>query len=398
MYNTKFILSDGKEIYPGYLSIEKRQNIREKYADAHEYMRCGCRPDAKLFYRISEDLRIYPEHNNYHHDIFCSRYKDQSGVNERQTAYVVNDDGSGVVAFTSFDPLTFTQATNGPGEQDNTVPEDEAENIEEICIGKDEDIVKPSVKKEPKLSMEELVRSINVDSFTEKVLNNQSILSKEKFSTFVYYRMKMVRLARTRKNIGELSLEKDGCRFVYFPLAGILRKEENETVRCYIQTKAQDGKIYNNFVFPDVLQQAQHKFVKTYGIQPDEHTMVAGFQYLKKNRSGGSYKVMGRVHMFQTSDLGVYCRSMSEVNSFNALQKICQDNENIRYWIPPEDSNIGAIIEVQGAKRKVLVLFRTKKDERFSYDSSMYVPLVVGTNTVISEEQILELVNDKKEH
>lgn len=394
MYNTKFLLENGVEIYPGYLSPERRKKLKERFADTKHFMRCGCRPDANLYYRISENLRIYPEHNNYKHDMFCCRYKDISGMHERQTAYMVSDDGGDVVAYTSFDPLNFTQAVNNPKEQDNLVPdEEENENIEEVIIGKDDGIITPAQKKEPKLSLGGLIRSINVDAFTEKVLNGQIIASKDWFSTFVYYRMKKVRLARTKKSIGDLSLEKDGCRFIYLPFAGIKQTEDNGVKRCYLLTKAHDGKIYNSFIFPDIMRKAAQEFTKTYGIKPDENTMVAGFQYLKKNKSGRSYKVMGRIQLFQTSNLGIFCRSMTEVDAFNSLQMICANNKDIRYWIPPEDDSIGAIVMFKGKARKILVLFRTKKDERVAFDRTMYVPCVVDTNMPITEERLYNIID-----
>lgn len=67
MYNTKFILKNGQFLYPGYFSKENRAKLRERYKNEREYMKCGCRPEAELFYRISEDGKIYPEHNNYEH-------------------------------------------------------------------------------------------------------------------------------------------------------------------------------------------------------------------------------------------------------------------------------------------------------------------------------------------
>lgn len=395
MYNSKFILTNGQDLYPGYLSLERRQMIRDKYKDTRGYMRCGCKPNAKLYYRISEDLRIYPEHNNYQHDIFCCRYKDESGIQERQTAYVINDESGEVVAFTSFDPFSFTQEVpDSHKEQDNIVPTEEDDNMEEIVVEKDNDTIKPAQKKEPKLSIGDLIRSINVDSFTEKILNNQTVTAPEKFSVLVYYRMKKVRLFRGKKNIGELTLEKDGCRFMYLPFAGIQQKEENGTKKCYLQTKSKDGKIYNNFIFPDIMRKAAQDFTKRYGIMPDEHTMVAGFQYLKKTKHGRTYKVMGRIHLFQISDIGIYCRSMTELLTFNCLQTITEENSDIRYWIPPEDPSVGAIVAIRGMQKKILLLFRTGKDEPVTYDSSMYVPYVVDSNTNVTAEKLYDLLSD----
>ncbi|MDE7477229.1 MAG: hypothetical protein K2M91_04635 [Lachnospiraceae bacterium] len=59
MYNTKFIMVDGKDLYSEYLGREQRALIREQYRGKKEYMRCACRPDAGLYYKFSEDLKIY---------------------------------------------------------------------------------------------------------------------------------------------------------------------------------------------------------------------------------------------------------------------------------------------------------------------------------------------------
>lgn len=396
MYNTKFIMLNGKEIYPGYLTLEERQRLQSRYQNERKYMKCGCRPAADLWYRISEDFRIYPEHKGYIHDLFCCRYKDENGPSGRQTAYIVADDGD-VTAYTSFNPLDFSQAISEVREQNNEVPEDD-ENIEELVIEKEEgnEVPKEAQKKDPKLTLENLVRAINVDTYTEKVLNGKKIENKEKFSTLVYHRMKKVRLARTQKYIGEMSLEKDGCRFIYTSFAGLDFKEENGAQKCYILTSGVDGKVYKNFIYPDVMESVIKDYIKTYGMAPDEGAMIAGFQYLKKTKSGIKYKVLGRLKIFQISDIGLYCRNMTEVKVFNKLDEITLQNSDIKYWIPPEDEGLGAIIDVAGKEKKILLLFRSNKDSHVSYDKTMYVPLVADTDTGITKELIYELLQDKE--
>lgn len=397
MYNTKFIFSNGKEVYPGYLSNESRQKIRDEFHGTRGYMKCGCRPDGELYYRISEDLKIYPEHKNYKHDIFCCRYKSPSGEDRRRTAYVINEENGDVMVFTSFDPCSLTQAASEPREQDNEISDEENENIEEIVIEKsDETVAQASERdKEPNLSLNDLIRSMNVDVFTEKILNGKAIDSKEKFSVAVFHRMKKIRLVRARRHIGELTLEKDGCKFIYLPYAGVKYKEENGMKRSYLQTKGPDGKVYNNFIFPETMAKALKEFAKNYGIEPNDNTMVAGFQYLKKSKAGGSYKVIGRLNIFQVSDVGIYCRNMTEQNAYNSLEKIAKENNSIKYWIPPEDDSVGAIVEVKGKKKKILIIFRHKKDERLAYDKTMYVPLVADHNTQINETRLYELLEDE---
>lgn len=396
MYNSKFICEDGQELYPGYLSKEQREKIKEKYQEKREYMKCGCKPESNLYYRISEDLKIYPEHKNYQHDLFCCRYRDEEGKASRQTAYVIDEEDGAVTAYISFDPKTFNTNEVVEREQNNQVPEEMDDAIEEIIIEKDEETTKKAERKEPKLALAGLIRSINVDCFTEKILNNRKIESKEKFSTYVFYRMKKVNLSRTKKSIGELTLESDGVRFVYLPFVAAQKKTEKGITRCYLQTKGADGKVYNNFVFPEIMEKAIKEYKKAYGQEPDHNTMLGGFQYLKKAKNKNTYRVMGRVHLFQVSDIGLYCRTMQEVQTFNQLQELSNKNEDIRYWIPPEDESLGAIIEIQGKKKKILLMFRSSKSERVSYDTSLYVPYVVENGTVLSKEELYEVLEENE--
>ena len=88
MYNTRFIMSDGSVIYPAYLDREDKEKLRSQQGKQREYLRCGCRLDKNLYYRLSEDLKFYPEHNNYEHDKYCCRYR-ENGRNRRITAYMM---------------------------------------------------------------------------------------------------------------------------------------------------------------------------------------------------------------------------------------------------------------------------------------------------------------------
>jgi len=356
-------------------------------------MRCGCKPTEDLFYRISEDCKIYPEHNNYIHDKACCRFKNESGNCERQTAYLIDEEDGEVTAFLTFDPKSFSMSEVIEKDQDNDVPDEiEDESLEEITIEKEENQVKTPEKKEPKLALNELIRSINVDSFTEKILNSKTINSKEAFSKFVYYRMKKVKISKMRKSLGDLSLEKDGVRFIYLPAIEIVENTVDGVTKSYIKTQGPDGKVYSNFIFPKTLDKALKEFTKNYGVEPDQNTMVAGFQYLKKSRGKTNYKVLGRVHLFQTSDIGIYSRNLVEKDVFDNLYAITEEESAIRFWIPADDESIGAIIDVKEYSKKILVLFRSKKEERISFDSSIYIPCVIEENMTITREIIYSLI------
>lgn len=393
MYNTKFNMIDGLEVYPGYLDQEGRKKILETYRDMRGFMWCGCRSDVKLYYKISRDLRIYPEHNNYQHDINCSRYCSETGVKERKTGYVVDDENGEVTAYLNFNPknISFKDDEESVGKEDNCDKKEEDTNSEEQVLEK-ETVTKIEEKSEPKLSLEALIRSINVDTYTEKVFKNQNIDQRVNFTKQVYHRMKKVRVSRMRKSIGELSLESDGVRFIYIPFSGIVKNEANGLTKCYFSTSGGDEKVYNNFIFPETAEKAINKFMKLYGIEPNEDTMLAGFQYYKKTRSGIKYRVLGRVHLFQISNVGIYCRSLFEKEIYDILSQIVLERNNIKFWIPADDEGIGAIIDVAGKSKKILLLFRNKSDERVVFDENMYEPLVVGASDPLTKERLNEIL------
>lgn len=391
MLNSKFILEDNTDVFPCYLDKEQRKHIKEKYEGRKQFMRCGCKPNGDLWYRISEDLKIYPEHNNYKHDLLCSRYLDENGKKTRQSAYVIDDETGNVTTYLSFDVKEFSLDETTEREQNNDVPE-EQENVEEISIEKNDEIKAETRKKEPKLSLKGLIRGINVDTFTEKILTGKNITSQEQFRKMVYYRMKKVGVSKSKRAIGEMTLEKDGVRFFYLPFAGSYMQEIKGYKKCYVQTLGIDGKIYNNFTYPEVLEDAIRRYSEQYAAEPNSDTMVAGFQYLKKSRSG-SYRVMGRIHLFETSDMGLYCNNSIEQDAFNMLHNITKDSKDIKFWITPEDASIGAFIEIKGCDKKIILIFREDKTQRIAFDPTLYVPLVVEDGNLLTEEFLREMIH-----
>lgn len=390
MLNSKFILEDNTDIFPCYLDKEQRKIIKEKYEGRKQFMRCGCKPNGDLFYRISEDLKIYPEHNNYKHDLLCSRYQDENGKKIRQSAYVIDDETGNVTTYLSFDVKEFSLDEATEREQDNEVPE-EQENVEEIIVEKNDEIKPELRKKEPKLSLKGLIRGINVDTFTEKVLTGRNITSSDQFRKMVYHRMKKVGVSKSKRSIGEMTLEKDGVRFFYLPFAGSCVEESKGYKKCYIQTLGADGKVYNNFTYPEVLEDAVRRYGEQYVGEPNSNTMIAGFQYLKKGRSG-SYRVMGRIHLFETSDIGLYCNNTIEQDAFNVLHKITQESKDIKFWISPEDASIGAFVEIKGYDKKIILIFRGDKTQRVAFDNTLYVPLVVEDGSFLTDEFLREII------
>lgn len=402
MYNTKFILKNGQFLYPGYFSKENRAKLRERYKNEREFMKCGCRPEAELFYRISEDGKIYPEHNNYEHENTCSRYKDANGNTIHKNPYSIDEETGDVTAILKFNPKNFSVSqesglTDDCQDSDTEKVSDEETEDEELIIEGEKSESKPNEEKDEKLSLENFIRKINIDSFSERVLNGKDIFSKTDFQKFVYGRMHKINVPPMRKSLADLSLEKDGVRFFYLPVKEICIDDSAGYNRCSIKTVFPDGKTYSNFIYEKTLANEIKKFSKKYGINPQnvDNLMIAGFQYLKKTKSGStkkSYRVLGRIHLFLCSDSGIYCRTNTEQEIFNALDLIKNEHPDFKYWIPTEDDSVEAIISIGDAVKKIMVIFRGKKSFPVDFERNIFVPVVADNPGIFNYDYLKNLI------
>ncbi|MBA4688601.1 MAG: hypothetical protein H2184_15730 [Candidatus Galacturonibacter soehngenii] len=395
-YSIPLIVTEtGDEVFPGYMDNDYRKKLREHYDDARGYMYCGCREDQRLYYRISEDLKVYPEKNGQEHSQFCQRYRSEDEKKARTSAYVVSEKDGEVTAYLAFNPknMVSDEATDDSGSSPEEVPP-EGEEIEEELIIEGEVLERPKEEKEPKLGFKDLVRSINIDTYTDLALNNRKIAYKEKFNKAVYFRMKKIRPARSKKAIGELTIEEDGVRFMYTQLQSITAMGDSSMKKYYINTFGADGKVFKNLIFEKQLIKAGKEYVKMYGEDPNEKTMVAAFQYLKKSRAGNAYRVLGRVHFFQVSDSGIYCRNEVEKEAFNEVDKLMKENADIKMWFPADDPTIGAIINVKGKKKKILLIFKTNKNQVLQINKELFEPIVIGAESGFSKAALIRVIED----
>ena len=395
-YSIPLIITEtAKEIYPAYMDSEYRKKLRDHYSDARGYMYCGCREDQRLYYRISEDLKVYPERNGQEHSQFCQRYRSEDERKARTSAYVVSEKDGEVTAYLAFNPknMVSDEATDGSGSVPEEVPP-EGEEIEEELIVEGEKLERQKEEKEPKLGFKDLVRSINVDTYTDLALNNRKISDREKFNKAVYFRMKKIRPARSKKAIGELTIEKDGVRFMYTQLQSITAMGDNSMKKYYVHTVGADGKVFKNLIFEKQITKAGKEYVKMYGEDPGEKTMMAAFQYLKKSRAGNVYRVLGRVHFFQVSDCGIYCRNEVEKEVFNEVEMLLKENPDIKMWFPADDPTVGAIINVKGKKKKILLIFKTNKNQVLQINQELFKPIIVGAESGFSKAALVKIIEE----
>jgi hypothetical protein len=403
LYNERFTLSNGTEIFPNYMNAEKRSILKEQIGDRSEVMWCSCRTDKKLFYRISENLRFYPEHNGYEHMPLCIRFHTEES--KRKTAIVRTDEETATV-YLQFNPKNFTIPTTNPTDDESD------DNLEEEISFSDSLSSNPSVEneilhlnrlkvdsdkyREPKFNLATFIRCINHDTFTERTINNKSILSCDYFTNALFGRLKNIRISGMKKSVRSLSLEDDGVRFFYSPFLGCDIKKSPASISYHVLIKSYENKVYPLFTFGSIYEKALKRFHKQYGIEPNDYTMVAGFQYYPTSKGGTNYKVIGRLHLFQVSEHGIYCSSLFEQECLNKIVNYVKKQRtiNARFYIPADDDLINGIVELEGYHKKGIIIFpSTRESKELTIDKGIFEPLLLEPDNVLTDNTLNTFFN-----
>lgn len=421
MFSAKFTLSNGTEIFPSYMNSQQRKKLKEQIGERSQVMWCSCRTDKKLYYRISEDLRFYPEHNGYEHAISCIRF--HSKDNKRRSAIIRSDEETATI-YLQFNPKNFTipsikaeedeiEEERAEGSVADKEEEKSVESTEISPLTSDDPLeenevlhvdklkIDTSEYKEPKFNLASLIRCINHDAFTERTINGKPILSKDYFTSALFGRLKDIRISGMSKSIRNLSLEEDGVRFIYAPFVKCDIKYSGYNKSHHIIIKGSENNTYSLFTFESIFEKAKQRFNKQYGIEPNENTMIAGFQYYPLSKNNNHYKVIGRMHLFQVSEHGLFCNSVYEQNAYNTILNYIKNHntEKIRFYIPAEDEAVNGIVEVPGSSKKGLIIFPSPKGSKeISVDRILYEPLLLYPNLDLTEDILSSFINNLKEH
>ena len=303
---TRLILSDGNVVYPNFASAEERSALRQKLADGKATMRCSCRSDEELLYGVSTDNRIYPLHTHYEHAQWCSRCQ-----NENRVAASTYDEEGNTTVYLKFDPKIFTPPREVRREEVET-PDNEKDDATESVQ------TEPSVKKKEKLpsfSLRQMVRCINHDTYSERIMTGKNaLLSEDYFTNAVLAHLKKVYVSGMAHSLRDLSLENDHISFFYAKVTGM------EKSALFLQGSQRP---YRRFVLEKVMEKAREEFFQLYDIYPDEiegsTVYAAGFAYKRISGKGTAYTCVGRLCFFLVSKNGLYAGSMYEKDTLDVL-------------------------------------------------------------------------------
>ena len=308
-------LTENGVIYPSYMDSNSRAKLLHDIGERKDYMFCSCKPDDKLYYRLSSDLRFIPCHQHYIHDPRCVR----SDSAKRKSAFVHEDEGNTAVVYLKFNPATFTV----PSEKKQPTSDEEA-SVE--TVSKDMEAEKPKEQKErekedkadkePFSQLANFIRSLNVDCYMDRLITTGKVFSEDFFLSALYKRLHNVRIAPMKKSIKDLDYKEDGYKFFYAVLS------DYQTIDKSIIKLEYFGNKRDYFVYPTILQKALLAYTKQYGTEPDctkEKIMIGGFMYERVSKRGNLYLTPGRIHMFKVNSKGVYCVDSTALTVTNLL-------------------------------------------------------------------------------
>ncbi len=346
LLSKELVTVDGLRIFPTFLGEEERRQLLERYAGRREFMWCTCRTDEKLYYRVSSDLRIYPEHQGYQHDpacIFSELNKDRA-----KKAYMAEPETGEVNVYLKFNPENFSETySRGNASTSKTVETEKDEEQEQF------------------LSLEYFVRDLNVDSYNWRVSSGKGALSSDYFASLIKGRLKSVKIAGKSRAIREYTLERDGYSFFYVTYAGVkMKSKDTETTSYYLKVNGREGKTYSWWIYGNKYERAEKRFEARYGLSPDQasaagyNVMVAGFLYRRQKKySNSTYDCIGKIVFFIVNRNGIFCRNIQEkANLDTILSYVAFESKgtNIRYYIADDDDPFDGYFDIPD-KGKALI-------------------------------------------
>ncbi len=345
MLNKELIMFDGTRIYPMWLSAEDKRALKNRMGDRREWMWCGCRQDCKLWYTISSNLHLYPEHKGYAHMPGCMYAEN---AKDRSRFAFVQDGASGETrAFLNFKPSTFTV----PYEATDTGEEREAGS------GSSKDDFKY-------FSLERFVRQLNIDTWNERMAAGKGVLSADYFATALFGRLKNIVIDGCVKSLREYKVDTDGWGFFYQEFSGYeMKLKPDGKFSCSLTVKGNDGKTYSWFIYEKTLSVALKRFLKMFGADPKEmmsntRIIMSGFRYQRTSKkSVQPYKVVGRLCFYAVTFSGLIARSAAELESLENISKLLRikKDDDLKYFISDEGENYYGYFEKKGDPRKFII-------------------------------------------
>lgn len=373
MLNRELMLRDGRIIFPSYMDKEERAVLKREYEDERHYAWCTCRDDVKLFYRLSKDLKFYPEEQGYLHAPGCIFSKEKE-----DSAYVQNAEEGGATVSLRFNPAEFHLI-----KENNSFRYSKSSSDDE-----------PS-EADPTLALHEFVRSLNWDTFNEREALNKSLLSKDYFASSLFGRMKHVQISGLKKALRDYNLNDDGWQFFYNTYYGTDISSENGKKTVNLKFKLADGRDYTWFTYEKTYEAACKRFERMYAakVEDAENVVVAGIRYRRQSKhSGRAYNVIGRMCIFQVNENGIYARTAVEKKNLDVILGYQRGHSNVRYFLAGAADNYDGYYIKNGKTKKYILT--GKRDANFGRHEVLRKSTAT---TNITEENIAELLERGKD-
>lgn len=340
MLNRELRTVDGITVYPEFITQTEKKALYEKYGEQTGYMCCCCRPEAKLYYRISKDYRIYPEHQGYIHDTFCIFAN--RGNTDKKLGYDIDAESGAINVNFKFKANTFTP------------PQDTIRTAPGIKMPTDRADFESS-----DLSLSAFIHDLFADVFNERSSQGKSALSSDYFMSSVYARLKRVYVNGVSKNLKDCTLDEDNFQFFLMKYNGFTLTKENDREVCFLNAVFGEGKQYKWFTYKKLYDKVAKEFFKAYGFPltetGNENVYVAGFRYkVKKYKRTDTYNAVGRLTAFIVNDNGLHCRNVAEKLNLNSIIKELRF-ANGKYFVGGTDDFYDGFFDSADGRKAIIV-------------------------------------------
>lgn len=356
---TQFIIkvSDGTKKRPNTMNAEEKRLLREKCINNDLKLFCICNQQCEYWVR-DKTWAIYPTTKKQKHKDWCPKsdvYKKNSKYNKGFT--ITEKDEFKVY-------LSESIFKNGNKRKTKVITKSFDISGREY----------PTTQ-QGKITISAMVKKMNMATFEHIARSSEEKLypNAEEMSNKMFWAAKRTLIGKKGKCLGDLSIEKDNCKFVYYMLYKLPNTEgkgDNDTVDIETTKKMKNGQYQSFPVKINILKRALSEYKDTYSTDnmASKKIALAGF----KNRSE-----IYILKFLLVNDFGLFCESELEVQMYNTICQIINENnfkEKGVHFYKPYEYGYGAygdkyledgIIEFDNTTKRIIVEVYGRNDDAY---------------------------------
>lgn len=351
-----------KPYYPNQMEPKEKRELRERCIRERLNLYCRCNEQNEYGIR-DKTWAIYPKSKTQVHKDWCPKSESYKRSMIYNKGFKINEKTGQINVYLS-EPISEKKKKNTK------------DNIPIVNKPGTNSRKYPSTQ-QGKITISAMIKKMNMETFRHVAFSS----SDEKYPSadamcrkaFPIQKKMKIGIGKRRKFLGDLNIESDKCRFIYYmlkELPNIKGKKDTDTVYLVSTEKKKTEGYCQHRVKVEVLKAALKEYKDTYSTDNMDGKKIAFAGFV--NQSG-----IYILRFILVSDFGLFSESENEVEMYNAICQIINENDYKKrgvHFYKPYEYGYGAyadkyledgIIEFDNTNKKIIIEVYGRTDDAY---------------------------------